>query len=44
MLVRRSRVAGRIAHARTRRLRDALMSGTPDGARYRQLDAALGLR
>jgi 2-polyprenyl-6-methoxyphenol hydroxylase-like FAD-dependent oxidoreductase len=44
MLVRRSRVAGRVAHARARRLRDAFMSGTPERARHRQLDAALGLR
>ena len=46
MLVKRSRTAGRIAHARSawkRALRDALVRHTPDGARYRQLDAAIGV-
>jgi 2-polyprenyl-6-methoxyphenol hydroxylase-like FAD-dependent oxidoreductase len=43
MLVKRSRTAGRVAHARARRLRDAVVRHTPGGVRYRQLDAALGL-
>ena len=44
MLVKRSRAAGRVAHARRgRRLRDALVRRTPAGARFRQLDAALGM-
>ena len=46
MLVKRSRAAGRIAHLRSgwkRELRDALVRRTPDGARYRQLDAAIGV-
>ena len=45
-LVKRSRSAGRVAHlgaAWQRRLRDALLSRTPEAARYRQLDAALGI-
>jgi salicylate hydroxylase len=46
MLVKRSRTAGRVAHARSARmrgLRDALVRRTPDGARFRQLDAAIGV-
>jgi hypothetical protein len=46
MLVKRSRTAGRVAHARPawiRRLRDTLLKHTPDGARYRQLDSTLGI-
>jgi 2-polyprenyl-6-methoxyphenol hydroxylase-like FAD-dependent oxidoreductase len=45
MLVRRSRTAGRVAHLRSawqRGVRDALLRHTPDRARYRQLDAAIG--
>jgi 2-polyprenyl-6-methoxyphenol hydroxylase-like FAD-dependent oxidoreductase len=42
MLVKRSRTAGRVAHTRARRLRDAAMRHTPDRARYRQFDTALG--
>jgi 2-polyprenyl-6-methoxyphenol hydroxylase-like FAD-dependent oxidoreductase len=42
-LVKRSRTAGRVAHARARGLRDALVRHTPAAARYRQLDAAVGL-
>jgi 2-polyprenyl-6-methoxyphenol hydroxylase-like FAD-dependent oxidoreductase len=42
MLVKRSRIAGRVAHARARRLRDAVVRHTPERARYRQLDAAVG--
>jgi 2-polyprenyl-6-methoxyphenol hydroxylase-like FAD-dependent oxidoreductase len=45
MLVNRSRAAGRVAHLRSawqRGLRDLLMRHTPDAARYRQLDAAIG--
>lgn len=46
MLVKRSRSAGRIAHFRsgwTRGLRDALVRRTPESARYRQLDSAIGV-
>jgi 2-polyprenyl-6-methoxyphenol hydroxylase-like FAD-dependent oxidoreductase len=45
MLVKRSRTAGRVAHARAgwkRGLRDAIVKRTPASARYRQLDAAIG--
>jgi 2-polyprenyl-6-methoxyphenol hydroxylase-like FAD-dependent oxidoreductase len=45
MLVKRSRVAGRVAHMQSRwkrALRDALVHHTPESARYRQLDAAIG--
>ncbi len=44
MLVRRSRAAGRVAHMRARRLRDALVRSTPERVRLRQLDAAVGFR
>ena len=45
MLVKRSRTAGRVAHLRSawqRGVRDALVRHMPDGARFRQLDAAIG--
>jgi 2-polyprenyl-6-methoxyphenol hydroxylase-like FAD-dependent oxidoreductase len=43
-LVKRSRAAGRVAHVRAawkRKLRDALVSRTPEGVRMRQLDAVV---
>jgi 2-polyprenyl-6-methoxyphenol hydroxylase-like FAD-dependent oxidoreductase len=46
LLVKRSRAAGRVAHMRApwmRSLRDAVVRHTPDGARYRQLDVAIGV-
>jgi 2-polyprenyl-6-methoxyphenol hydroxylase-like FAD-dependent oxidoreductase len=45
MLVKRSRAAARISHLRSgwkRALRDALVHRTPESARFRQLDAAIG--
>jgi 2-polyprenyl-6-methoxyphenol hydroxylase-like FAD-dependent oxidoreductase len=45
MLIKRSRAAGRIAHVQSawkRALRDTLVHRTPESARYRQLDAAIG--
>jgi 2-polyprenyl-6-methoxyphenol hydroxylase-like FAD-dependent oxidoreductase len=45
MLVKRSRAAGRVAHVQSRwkrGLRDELVRRTPERARYRQLDAAIG--
>ncbi|MEA2126071.1 MAG: 3-hydroxybenzoate 6-monooxygenase, partial [Solirubrobacteraceae bacterium] len=42
LLVNRSRVACRIAHARLRGLRNFLVAHAPASARDRQLDAAIG--